>query len=392
MADGTYIKFFFADANIVQLTLASVFKRRAEFGNNPGLGLQDPSDSSKGQKRIVIEFSSPNIAKPFHAGHLRSTIIGGFLSKLYAGAGWEVIRLNYLGDWGKQYGLLALGYERHGDDKLLEENPIGHLFDVYVKINRELEAEKTEIKRLEDEQEDASHLKEKGLDEQARQYFKAMCDNDETALARWRKFRDLSIVRYKQSYARLNIAFDEYVGESKVTPESMARAEREMVESKLTEESEGALLVDFTKHVAGKPGKSLGKALIRKRDGTSLYLTRDIGELLSREERYRPDKLIYVVAQDQEVHLKQLFKIIELTGHKELAAKTSQVSFGLVQGMSTRRGTVKFLDDVLRDVGDKMHEVMKKNEVKYAQVEEPEKVADTLGISSVMVQDMSGKR
>ena len=392
MADGAYVKFFFNNRSIAYLAVSSVLKRKADFGVNPQLGLKDPQDPFKGRKRIVIEFSSPNIAKPFHAGHLRSTIIGGFLSKLYDGAGWEVIRLNYLGDWGKQYGLLALGFERHGDDKALEDNPIGHLFDVYVKINKELYAEKTEIKRLEESGEDASQLKEQGLDEQARRYFKAMCDNDAAALARWQKFRDLSIVKYKQSYGRLNITFDEYVGESKVTPESMARAEKEMVDSRLTEQSEGALLIDFTKHVAGKPGKSLGKALIRKRDGTTLYLTRDIGELLSRQDKYHPDRLIYVVAQDQEVHLKQLFKIMELTGHKDIAEKTSHVTFGLVQGMSTRRGTVKFLDDILRDVGDKMHEVMKKNVVKYSQVEDPAGTADILGISSVMVQDMTGKR
>ena len=392
MADGTYLKFFFDEQSVVHLTVHSVFKRKAEFGSNHQLGLKDPADPSKGQKRIVIEFSSPNIAKPFHAGHLRSTIIGGFLSKLYAAAGWEVVRLNYLGDWGKQYGLLALGFDRHGDDKALEENPIGHLFEVYVKINRELEQEKQEIKRLEEAGEDASRLKNEGLDEQARKYFKAMCDNDAAALARWQKFRDYSIIRYKQSYARLNIEFDEYVGESKVTAESMAAAEKQMVDSGLTEDSDGALLIDFTKHVAGKPGKSLGKALIRKRDGTTLYLTRDIGELLQREEKYHPDRLIYVVAQDQEVHLKQLFKIVELTGHAALAAKTQHVTFGLVQGMSTRRGTVKFLDDILRDVGDTMHDVMRKNEAKYRQVADPAATADTLGISSVMVQDMTGKR
>ena len=369
-----------------------MFKTKQAFGGNPKLGLKEPQDDSKGKKRIIIEFSSPNIAKPFHAGHLRSTIIGGFLSKLYALAGWEVVRLNYLGDWGKQYGLLALGFKRHGDDKALEDNPIGHLFDVYVKINKELEAEKTEIKRSEDNGEDATQLKDQGLDEQARQYFKAMCDNDEAALAQWRKFRDLSILRYKQSYGRLNITFDEYVGESKVSPETMARAEKGIVASGLTKESDGALLIDFTEHVAGKPGKSLGKALIRKKDGTSLYLTRDIGELISREEKYHPDRLIYVVAQDQEVHLKQLFKIMELTGHKDIADKTQHVTFGLVQGMSTRKGTVKFLDDILRDVGDKMHEVMRKNEVKYSQVENPAQTADILGISSVMVQDMTGKR
>lgn len=341
---------------------------------------------------MVVEFSSPNIAKPFHAGHLRSTIIGGFLSNLYEGAGWDVLRLNYLGDWGKQYGLLALGYERYGDEKALVANPIGHLFDLYVKINGELSKEKENIKAIEANGKDATELKNNGLDEQARRYFKAMCDNDTRAIALWQRFRELSVERYAKSYVRLNIHFDEYLGESKVKPESMEAAEKQMFESNLIEDSEGAKIVDFTKHVPGKEGKGLNKALIRKRDGTSLYLTRDIGALFERDTAYHFDQMIYVVASDQVLHMQQLFKIIDLTGNKSLRAKVSHVTFGLVLGMSTRRGTVKFLDDILRDVGEHMHEVMRKNEAKYQEVEDPKGIADILGISSVMVQDMTGKR
>jgi arginyl-tRNA synthetase len=138
--------------------------------------------------------------------------------------------------------------------------------------------------------------------------------------------------------------------------------------------------------------KKLGKALVKKRDGTTLYLTRDIGAILEREEKYHFDKMIYVVASQQDLHLAQLFKIVELMGRKDIAAKVQHVNFGMVLGMSTRRGTVKFLDDILKDVGEKMHEVMRANEVKYKQVENPELTADILGITSVMVQDMTGKR
>ena len=391
-ASGPFVQFFFKHKSIFDLVLPTIFKNKATFGQNPGLGWKDQNDQSKGRKRILIEFSSPNIAKPFHAGHLRSTIIGGFLSNLYAGAGYEVVKLNYLGDWGKQYGLLALGYERYGDEKALEENPIGHLFDLYVKINKELESEKKEITALEEAGKDASELKEKGLDEQARKYFKAMCENDEKALATWKRFRDLSIVRYEQAYARLNITFDEYLGESKVQDASMRHVEAQMEKAGLVEDSQGAKIINFEKHVPGKPGKGLGKALVRKRDGTTLYLTRDLGALWERDQRWRFDEMIYVVAADQAVHLQQLFKATELMGNADLARRVSHVSFGLVLGMSTRRGTVKFLDDILRDVADKMHEVMKKNETKYAQITDPASVADTLGISSVMVQDMTGKR
>lgn len=391
-ASGVYLQFFFKAKSIINQVLPAIFKSEGKFGQNPKLGLKDPNDDSKGRKRILIEFSSPNIAKPFHAGHLRSTIIGGFLSHLYAGAGYEVVKLNYLGDWGKQYGLLALGYERYGDEAALEENPIGHLYDLYVKINKELKDEKDEIKRLEEAGQDATNLIENGLDEQARRYFKKMCEKDPAAMATWERFRDLSIVRYKQAYARLNISFDQYLGESKVKESSMEHVEKLMETAGLVEESQGAKIINFEKHVPGKVGKGLGKALVRKRDGTTLYLTRDLGALYEREERWHFDHMYYVVAADQSVHLAQLFKIIELTGNKDLASRVSHITFGLVLGMSTRRGTVKFLDDILRDVADHMHDVMRKNEVKYAQVENPKAVADILGISSVMVQDMSGKR
>jgi arginyl-tRNA synthetase len=219
-----------------------------------------------------------------------------------------------------------------------------------------------------------------------------MTDNDEKAIAQWARFRDLSIKRYKETYARLNIKFDEYSGESQVKQEGMDFAAKRMAEMGVSEESEGAVIVDFSKHVPGKAGKSLERPVIKKKDGTALYLTRDITEMMQRDEKYHFDHMIYVVASAQDLHLRQLFKIIELMGYKELAQKVQHINFGLVLGMSTRKGTVKFLDDILRDVGEKMHEVMQKNASKYEQVENPLATADILGISSVMVQDMSGKR
>jgi arginyl-tRNA synthetase len=377
---------------LAEILIPSILTRKEAFGQNQYLGLKDVEDPSKGRKRMIVEFSSPNIAKPFHAGHLRSTIIGGFLSNLYDGAGWDVIRMNYLGDWGKQYGLLALGFEKYGDEEALKTDPINHLYEIYVKINKDLSVEKDQIKALEEAGQDASKLKDEGLDEQARRYFKAMTDNDEKAIAQWARFRDLSIKRYKETYARLNIKFDEYSGESQVKQEGMDLAAKKMAEMGVSEESEGAVIVDFSKHVPGKAGKSLERPVIKKKDGTALYLTRDITEMMQRDEKYHFDHMIYVVASAQDLHLRQLFKIIELMGYKELAQKVQHINFGLVLGMSTRKGTVKFLDDILRDVGEKMHEVMQKNESKYEQVENPLATADILGISSVMVQDMSGKR
>jgi arginyl-tRNA synthetase len=375
---------------------------KTSYGFNPNLGLRDPSDPSKGRKKIIVEFSSPNIAKPFHAGHLRSTIIGGFLSNLYERAGWDVTRMNYLGDWGKQYGVLAMAYQKYGNEEALKENPVGHLYDVYVKINKDIAKEEEEIKPL---QEEVKALKEKGedtsakeaelqklldqsMDEQARKYFKRMVEGDEEAVGLWARFRNMSIEKMEKTYNRLNIHYDEYSGESKVKEESMERAAKIMAEKGVTEDSQGAIIVDFVKH--GQ--KKLGKAVVKKKDGTSLYITRDIGEIYQRVEKYHFDKMVYVVASQQDLHLAQLFKIIELMGDKELSQKCSHINFGMVQGMSTRKGTAKFLDDILKDVAEKMHDVMRSNEDKYKQVEDPEKTADILGISAVMVQDMRGKR
>jgi arginyl-tRNA synthetase len=363
-----------------------------EYGRNKFLGLRDPSDPSKGRKKIIVEFSSPNIAKPFHAGHLRSTIIGGFLANMYEAAGWDVTRMNYLGDWGKQYGLLALAFEMFGDEEALKKDPINHLFELYVRINREMGEEKEKIDEAKKAGEDVTERLANSLDEQARQYFRKMTVGDEAAVAQWKRFRDLSITRYKETYARLNIHFDEYSGESQVSEDSMEKIAKEMAEKKISTESEGAMIVNFAELIPGKEGKKLEKPIVRKKDGTALYLTRDISELLNRHEKYHFDKMIYVVASQQDLHLKQLFKIVELLDYKDIAAKCEHINFGMVLGMSTRKGTVKFLNDILRDVADKMHEVMRKNEDKYSQVADPESTADTLGISSVMVQDMSGKR
>jgi arginyl-tRNA synthetase len=401
-ASGPQLQFFFKGQPLIQTVLSRVLAEKAAYGTNGNQGLKDPSDPSKGKKKIIIEFSSPNIAKPFHAGHLRSTIIGGFLANLYTVMGWDVIKMNYLGDWGKQYGLLANGFEYFGNEEALQKDPINHLFDVYVKVNKIVKDQeepinelKKEIKEKKEKSEDVSaqeaelaKLVDVSEDEKARRYFKSMEDQDPSALALWRRFRDLSIAKYKQTYARLNIDFDVYSGESQVKAESMTNAYKAMKEAGIAEDSEGAVIADFTKHGA----KKLGKAIIIRKDGTPLYLTRDIGAITERDDTYHFDKMIYVVASQQDLHLAQLFKITELSGHKDLASRCQHINFGMVHGMSTRKGTVKFLDDILRDVGDKMHEVMRKNDVKYAQVENPVQTADTLGITAVMVQDMTGKR
>ncbi|KAI9024280.1 hypothetical protein CLU79DRAFT_746434 [Phycomyces nitens] len=352
-AMGPFINFKINPAELIRRTTHMVAHSENYGFNKSGAG-----------KTAIVEFSSPNIAKPFHAGHLRSTIIGAFIRNVYHANGWKTIAMNYLGDWGKQYGLLAIGFSRHGNEEALTKDPIKHLYDVYVQINRDAEAEPT-------------------IHDEARAYFKKMEDGDEEALALWRRFRDLSIVKYKDVYARLNISFDVYSGESQVGT-GMQQAMDLLKSCNLLVDSEGAKIIDLKAH-------KLGVAVVEKKDGTTLYLTRDIGAAKERYEKYKFDKMIYVVASQQDLHLKQLFKTLELMGF-EWAKKCEHINFGMVQGMSTRKGTVVFLEEILDEAKDIMHEVMKKNEKKYKEVVDPESVADEIGISAVKIQDNSARR
>lgn len=364
IAQGPFIQFFISPSLLYNVVIKDVLERGKEYGSAP-LG--------KG-KKVLVEFSSPNIAKPFHAGHLRSTIIGGFLSNLYEKLGWEVIRMNYLGDWGKQFGLLAVGFERYGSEEALEKDPINHLFEVYVKVNAQIAEEGDTLSE------------EESTDGLARAYFKRMEDGDEQVLKLWRRFRDFSIHKYVDTYGRLNIKYDVYSGESQVPQNLMNKATEIFEEKGLIVEDKGAKLIDLTKF-----NKKLGKAVVQKRDGTSLYLTRDVGAAMDRKEKYNFDKMIYVIACQQDLHVAQFFEILKQMGFgwsKDLV----HVNFGMVQGMSTRKGTVVFLDNILEETKEKMHEVMRKNEAKYAQIENPEEVADLVGISAVMIQDMQAKR
>ncbi len=323
------------------------------------------TNTSGAGKRVVLDFSSPNIAKPFHAGHLRSTIIGAFLANLYEANGWEAVRLNYLGDWGKQFGILAVGFEKYGSEEELARDPITHLYEVYVKINKDGEADPT-------------------VHDRARAFFVGMEKQEPEAIALWTKFRDLSIVKYKETYARLNIYFDIYSGESQVSNACQEEAITLMRQAGLLEDSKGATIVDLEKY-------KLGKTIVRKGDGTFVYITRDIGGAKERWEKYHFDKLLYVVASQQDLHNAQLFQVLKDMNY-DWADRLAHINFGMVMGMSTRKGTAVFLEQILNESRDVMHEQMKSNEAKYAQVAEPELTSDKLGITAVKIQDMAAKR
>ncbi|KAG5734241.1 Arginyl-tRNA synthetase, cytoplasmic, partial [Termitomyces sp. T112] len=315
-----------------------------------------------------IEFSSPNIAKPFHAGHLRSTIIGTFLSNLFEANGWQVVRLNYLGDWGKQFGLLAVGYQRYGSEAELAKNAIMHLFKVYVDINKEVKEEQKDsaekLKRGKKE-ENLNNL-HSATDEEAKALFRKMEQGDEEFLALWRRFRALSIKAYEQVYERLNVHFDVYSGESQVSAEGIAGVMRTLKEKGLlttktrkesqqyhsyqsnavdevdaslaevdeaAEDGEPALAVDLTEWKLGKP-------VVEKADGATIYIVRDIAGALQRYEDYAFDKMIYVVGDQQDLHVAQFFKILSLMD-APFVDRLEHVNFGKVHGMSTRNGEVK---------------------------------------------------
>ena len=275
------------------------------------------TNRSAAGKNVVIDFSSPNIAKPFHAGHLRSTIIGMFIANVYTANGWSVTKLNYLGDWGKQYGILAVGFDKYGNEEKLLADPIKHLYDVYVAINvdakKEVEeairlertrllsaaAEKGETAMLVNDKKETVELKEElpftraeedfgdrhsTIHSEARAIFKRMEDGEKSALAIWARFRDLSIKKYEEIYARLNIEFDVYSGESQISLESQSKAIDILLQKKVVKEDQGALLVDLQQY-------KLGKTPVRKRDGTNLYITRDIGGAIEKYDKYKFDKV-----------------------------------------------------------------------------------------------------
>lgn len=374
-AEGVFMQFFINKSLLYNLTIKDVLTRQQKYGYLPlGEG-----------KKVIVEFSSPNIAKPFHAGHLRSTIIGGYLANLYEAVGWDVTRINYLGDWGKQFGILALGFKKYGSEEALEKDPIQHLFEVYVKINQDITTER-EASAAANVAAGSEEPGTSATDDEARVYFKKMEDGDEEALAMWKRFRDHSIEKYIDTYARLNIHYDYYSGESQVSKESMDNVIETFYQKGLIHEDRGAKLIDLKKF-----NKKLGKCLVQKSDGTSLYLTRDCGEAAKRYNKYKFDKMVYVIATQQDLHVAQFFEILKQMGY-EWSDRLENVNFGMVLGMSTRKGNVVFLDDILEETKEKMHEVMKKNEHKYAQIEDPEKVADLIGISAVMIQDMQAKR
>ncbi|XP_035687041.1 probable arginine--tRNA ligase, mitochondrial [Branchiostoma floridae] len=353
------IQFSVDQALLIKSVLSKEQEDREQYGRRSDLfGVR------KGEK-VVVEYSSPNIAKPFHAGHLRSTIMGNFIAKLHHALGNKVVRINYLGDWGVQFGLLAVGFQLFGSEEALQTNPIQHLFEVYVKVNQAAE-----------EDED--------IHRQAREFFRLLEHRDPTALALWTRFRDLSIEEYSRIYKRLGVQFDEYSGESMYSYRS------QQVISQLRE----AGLLQITERGTGVVDLSEDNSMsfystVTRSDGTSLYITRDIAAAVDRYERFKFDRMYYVVDKSQEDHFRQLFKTLEKMGYT-WADRCHHIKFGRVQGMKTRRGEVVLLEDILNEAQRQMLDNMQQAAT-TKHMDNPEEVAETVGITAVLAQDFRGK-
>jgi arginyl-tRNA synthetase len=318
-----------------------------------------------GHRTALIEFSSPNIAKPFHAGHLRSTVIGGYLARLYAAHGHTVHTVNYLGDWGKQFGLLGVGFKRYGDRDALAADPIRHLFDVYVATNQAAEDDPS-------------------LDADARRFFAALEAGAETETALWQHFRDLSVASYETTYARLGVYFDEVAGESMYSTAAADIVTTMEVEGRVEEEANGALLADLAAH-------GLGKVMLRKADGTTLYISRDMAAATDRHTRIGFDEMLYVAGAPQTLHFKQLFEMLRMNGH-DWSSTCHHVPFGAIRGMSTRKGTVVFLQDILDEARDRMATIIRANPAKLGGTDDIDTVAEAIGLAAVVVQDLKARR
>ncbi|XP_009292803.1 probable arginine--tRNA ligase, mitochondrial isoform X1 [Danio rerio] len=314
--------------------------------------------------RTLVEFSSPNIAKKFHAGHLRSTIIGNFIANLKKALGNEVIRVNYLGDWGMQFGLLGSGFERFGSQEKLRTQPLEHLFEVYVQVNREAES-------------DAS------VRSAAAHFFRRLEQSEEQALELWRHFREITIHEYKRIYQRLGVEFDHYSGESFHRAETQTVLDELRSRRLLKTSQKGTGVVDLS-----DKGDMSNYATLVRSDGTSLYITRDVAAALDRKQRFSFDEMIYVTDKSQTMHFQQLFRILQAMGHP-WAGSCHHVAFGLVQGMSTRRGEVLFLEDVLEEAQSRMIHNMRQSRTSK-ELEDPEVTAERIGISALIVQDFKG--
>lgn len=354
-AVGGYLNFFFNRKLFTKKVISDIFSKGENYGK---------SDIGKG-KTVLVEFSSPNIAKPFHIGHLFSTAVGNSIERIYRHLGYNTVKINHLGDWGTQFGKLISAYKRWGNKAVIEKDPINELLKIYVKFHEEAE-------------------KNPALDDEAREYFKLLEENDPETTALWQYFRDVSLVEFNKVYDRLGVSFDSYAGESFYS-DKMQEVVDILSEKNLLTESDGAMVVNLE-------DENMPPCIILKSDGATIYATRDIAAALYRKRTYDFFKNIYVVGTPQALHFKQIFSVIKKAGF-EWGNDCVHVGFGLVKfpdkKLSTRHGDVVFLEDVLNESVNKTLEIITNNN---PDMENKEEAAEKIGIGAILYTFLKNSR
>ena len=354
---GGYLNIYINKASLAETVLKEVAQQQEKYGSsNIGMG-----------KNVVIDYSAPNIAKPFHIGHLRSTVIGGALYKIYNFLGYNSVGINYLGDWGLQFGKVMAGYDMWKDEYDFSQSEIQAILKIYVRFCQE-EKEKPELTEL------------------AREYFKRLEDGEEKEVETWKWIRRISLENYQKTYNLLNSKFDSYNGESYYN-DKMDAVVDELREKGLLKESEGAQVVDLSEY-------DMPPCIIITSAGTTIYATRDLASLKDRINKYDFDKAIYVVGNEQRLHFKQVFKVLELMGYPEYASKCEHVPFGLVvdkdgEKIGSRKGNSVFLEDILKEAIQKVEKII---DEKNPNLENKEEVARKVGVGAIIFNDLSNSR
>ncbi|WP_297132101.1 arginine--tRNA ligase [Terrisporobacter sp.] len=352
---GGYVNFFVNKSQLAETVIKDVLTKKEKYGHSD-LG-QD--------KAVVIDFSSPNIAKPFHIGHIRTTVIGNALYKIYDSQGYNVVRVNHLGDYGTQFGKLIVAFKLWGNKEAVEANPIPELLKLYIQFHDEAE-------------------KKPEMEDEARAWFTKLENGDPEAKELWQWFRDESLKEFARVYDLLDIEFDSYAGESFYS-DKMDTVIEQIKEKGLLIESQGTNVVDLEEF-------NMPPALITKNDGSTLYMTRDLAAAIYRKNTYDFEKCIYVVGSQQSLHFQQLFKVLELMGF-EWSKDLIHVPFGMValeEGtMSTRKGRVVFLEDVLKQAIEKTKETVLSKNPNAKNVDE---ISKQVGVGAVVFQELSNSR
>ncbi|MEF9991197.1 MAG: arginine--tRNA ligase [Romboutsia sp.] len=352
---GGYVNFFVNKSQLAQTVINDVLTKKEAYGHS-NLGKD---------KTVVIDFSSPNIAKPFHIGHIRTTVIGNALYKIYDSQGYNTVRVNHLGDYGTQFGKLIVAFKLWGDKETIESNPIPELLKLYIRFHDEAETKPE-------------------MEDEARAWFTKLENGDQEAKELWQWFRDESLKEFARVYDLLDIEFDSYAGESFYS-DKMDSIIDTIKEKGLLQESKGTNVVDLESY-------NMPPALITKNDGSTLYMTRDLAAAVYRKNNYDFEKCIYVVGSQQSLHFQQLFKVLELVGY-EWAKDLVHVPFGMValeEGtMSTRKGRVVFLEDVLKQAIEKTRETIL---AKNSEAKNVDEIAKQVGVGAIVFQELSNSR